>query len=282
MSVYPAPHACVLCVLVILSESALAATSSSLSIEAGADNDSGRNYYVSGKHGFSSGLQISAGAGKSRYTDTTGTQLDSKSYIFGIKSDPAAFFNLGLDRSHAQQTGNLDIDSTILTLELNTLDWNAYISPDSRDIALTTNINQKVYSFSSDGIVFSLGYYGWDPVYVTWSHSTHDYPSKITNFNSRPALSNYIFGSDTVNQLFALEDRRNTFEIGYLFTNASIAFNHSSGRSAIDQSISTVNRIYCSYRYFSNYLVYTTLGRSYFDTNSTRTTFGSIGLTYNW
>ena len=282
MSAHHILHSCTLCMLVILSQAAQATTSSSLSAEAGADNNSGRNYYVSGKHNFSNRLQISAGAGKSQFTDTAGMQLDSKSYIVGIKSDPAALFSIGLDRSHAQQTGNLDIDSTILTLELNTLDWNAYISPESRDISLNTNINQQDYNFSSNGYLIGFGYYGWDPVYVSWSHSSHDYPSKITNFDSRPVLSNYVFGTDTVNQLFALEDWRNTFEIGYLFTNASIAFNHSSGRSAVDQSISIVNKIYYSYRLSSNWLMNTTLGRSYLDTNNTRTTFGSLGLTYKW
>lgn len=282
MSSYQTGRFACLCILICTSYSTLSATNSAISLELGADDNNGDSYYLTGKHRFNNGLQIRASRGESASLESDNKELTSESYSIGVKSDPLAMFSVGLDLSHSQQSDSLEIDARTLTFEFNTLDWNVYASPEWRDISIALNINKKVYEFESNGLIAGVGYYGWDPVYLSYSRASYDYPSQISTFNSRPNLYNYVFGSTTYNQVFALEDKRSSFEAGYFFNRASIAVSHSKGQSTVDQSISKVNTIYFSFNIDKSWTLGTTAGRSQVDTSDSSTRFISISLAYKW
>lgn len=275
-------HCGSLLAMLCFNSAVLSATPSSLSTEVGMDDHNGHNFYISGRHQFDNKLQVNAGTGKSQSSESSGRTLDASSYLIGIRTDTAALFSAGVDKSHARQSDNLTIDSWIFTLEVNTLDWNVFVSPETRDINVATNNNQADFDFASNGYLAGLSYYGWEPFYLSGYRSSYDYPERISKINSRPNFFSTLFGTDTFNQIYALEDERGTIEAGYFFTDASISLSHGQGRSAVDQSVSTVNRIYLGYRLSSTWSIKTTAGTSSIDTSTTTTTFGSLGLTYKW
>ncbi len=282
MSIYKLLQYCCTCAVYTVSLPALSATNSSISLEFGADSNSGQNSYASGRHKFDNKLQLSASRAKNQVIDSNGSSFDSESYNVGLKTDPSALFSAGIDKSNIQQTDNLDIDSTILTLEMNSLDWNIFISPEWRRVSLNTNISTRNYDFDSNGNSVGIGYYGWDPVFLSWSRSRYEYPSQIRTFNSRSNVYSYVFGSNTVNQVFALEDERTTFTAGYFFSHTSLSLSHSRGRSAADQSISIINKAYLAHRISEQWTLKTTIGRSSIDGSNTSTTFASLGMSYHW
>lgn len=259
-----------------------AATRSSITLELGTDNNNGQSYYVSGRYGFENGFLLKASAGESVSTDVMGNETSSEFQTIGIQSDPSALFSVGLKKSSSLQIGAIDIDAVTFTLEMNTLNWSSFISPEQRDITVETANNLRAISFESNGSVAGIAYYGWDPVYLSFNKATYKYPSRISVLSNRIRLFTYIFGATTVNQIFELEDRRLTLEVGYYFDNASVALSQSKGRSVIDQSISTVNAMYFSYDVSNNWVVGFSVGTSKIDISSYVTRFGSLNLSYRW
>lgn len=274
-------HSCV-CTIYLISLPALSATDTSISLELGSDSNSGHNSYLSARHQFKNRLQVNASSSKSQLTDSNGSSIDSSAYSLGIKTNPSALFSAGLSSSHAQQAKNLNINSTALTLDINSLNWSLYLVPEWRQVSITSNINPRNYDFDSNGYTAGVGYYGWDPVYISASRTRYDYPSRINTFSSRPNLYSYVFGSNTVNQVFALEDQRTTLEAGYFFSQVSLSLSHSSGRSAVDQSISVVDKLYLAYQLSSQWTLKSTLGRSRIDNSDSNTRFASLGISYQW
>jgi len=270
------------CLLFVFCRPAMPAPGSSLSAEAGGDNNGGKSYYVSATHTFDPGVQISASGENSQVQDSSGIVQRSKYYDASIHTDPSDLFSTGLSKSRAQQSDNLTIDSVILPIEFNTQDWNLFVSIESREIELATNINLNTYRVGSDGYSYGFTYYGWDPFFVSWRRSNYDYPAKISAFNSRPQLNYYIFGSDTIDSIFALEDVHDKYDVGYFFTAASISFGHSRGRSVVDESITTVNEINFNYMLSSNWSIMANAGNAKTDSSSSSTTFGSLGISYYW
>lgn len=259
-----------------------AATRSSVTLELGADDSNGQSYYVSGRYGFENGFLLKASTGESVSTDPLNGEISSESQIIAIQSDPSALFSVGLKKSSSLQVGAINIDAAIFTLEMNTLDWGVFISPVQRDISIETANNLRAISFESNGSVAGITYYGWDPVYLSFNKSTYKYPSQLSVVSNRTGLFTYIFGATTVNQIFALEDERSTREIGYYFDNASVSVSQSKGRSAVDQSISTVNVMYLSYNVSNSWVLGFSVGTSIIDVSSNVTRFSSLSLGYRW
>lgn len=259
-----------------------AATRSSITLELGADDNDGQSYYVSGRYGFKNGLLLKVSAGESVSTDFSGGETNSESQTIGIQSDPSALFSVGLKKSSSLQVASIDIDAVIFTLEMNTLDWGFFISPEQRDIRVETANNLRTINFSSNGSVAGITYYGWDPVYLSFNKAVYKYPSQLSAVANRTGLFTYIFGATTINQIFSLEDKRSTWEAGYYFDDASIAVSQSKGRSAVDQSISTVNVMYLSYNVSSHWVLGFSVGVSKIDISSNATRFGSLSLSYRW
>lgn len=265
-----------------LNSPAFSSAQSSISVEAGADNNDGKNYYLSGRHRFENGIQIKAGASKSNTIDSFDEELTSTSKNIGIQSDPTDILSAGIEKTRSLQVDTLEIDATIVTLTMNTDNWNLFVSPARRDVSVETTRFQRTFDFESDGITAGVAYYGWDPAYISFHRSTYDYPDKIAAVSNRINLFTYIFGSSTIDQVFALEDQRSTLEIGYFFQDASIALSSSEGRSALDESISTINTIYFSYNLNHNWSLGVTAGTSKIDIGDTTTRFASLRLNYKW
>lgn len=268
--------------LLILNFPAFSSAQSTISVEAGADNNDGKNYYLSGRHRFETGIQIKAGASKSISIDSFDEELISTSKNIGIQSDPAEILSAGIEKTRSLQVDTLEIDATIITLTMNTVNWNLFVSPARRDVSIETTRLQRTFDFESDGITAGLAYYGWDPVYISFHRSSYDYPDKIAVIRNRINLFTYIFGSSTINQVFALEDQRSTLEIGYFFQDASISLSSSEGRSTLDESISTINTLYLAYNLDHNWSLGVTAGTSEIDIDDTTTRFASLRLNYQW
>ena len=123
-----------------LVNNALAETSSSIYLELGSSNNDDKNRYISGRFGLDNGIQLKAGFGKNISKDSSGIELESKSRSFGIQTDPTSLFNAGLNISNTSQDSSIEIRSRNLTLEINTLDWNLFASPETRGIDIQTTI----------------------------------------------------------------------------------------------------------------------------------------------
>ena len=257
------------------------APQSSLSVEAGADDSDGRNYYLSGRYAFENGIRIRASSGESISLNSDNKELSSSSHSFGIQSDPMALINVSFDISNADQISTLNIDSTRLTFEINTFDWGLYITPEFRQISAQTTTNTTI-DFNSDGSSIGIAYYGFDPFYLSFSRQSYDYSASLSTIISNIDSVNLPLGNDTLNQVFALEDQRTTIEIGYYFTKSSIAFNQSKGRSVVDQSISTANKIYFSYKLSNHWRMGLSGGTSKLDISSLTTKFATLSLSYRW
>ena len=264
------------------SNPASSVSQSTISLEIGADNNDGKTYYLFGRHKFDNGFQIKLGAGESKTTDSLNEEVTSTSNNIGIQSDATRLFSIGLEKSHSLQADTLEIDSTIATLALNTDNWNIFISPSKRDVSLETTRFQRTFSFESNGLSAGITYYGWDPVYLSLSNVSYDYPARISAVSNRINLFTYIFGSTTVDQVFALEDWRSTLEIGYFLRDANIALSHSKGSSALDGSIAAINKIHFGYIVTNNWTLTTTVGVSKIDTSNTSTRFANLNLSYKW
>lgn len=267
--------------LLLLTTDILAAPQSSISIEGGADDNAGRNYYLSGRYAFENGIRIKASTGKSLSRDSNNIELSSTSRSFGLQSDPAALFNAGVDFSHSDQTSTLKIDTTRFTIELNTYDWNVYLSPESRQISALTTSNTTI-DFDSDGRTIGIGYYGFYPMYLSLSHLSYEYSKQLSAVANNINFFILRLGTDTLNQVFALEDKRTTTELGYYFDSVSFAFNRSEGRSAVDQSISTSHTIFFDYKLNTLWSMGLSGGTSKIDISDYTTKFATISLSYRW
>lgn len=254
---------------------------SSISFELGTDNNSGQNYYLSGRYAFDNGMLLKAATGESTSTDNTNAKLKSNSYTAGIQSDPEKIVNLSFEISNANQINTVNIDSIILALDVNTLNWNVFFSPEFRNISVQTLTNNTI-NVSSTGLTTGLGYYGWDPFYISVQHNAFSYSKNLSAVGNKINIFTSILGSDTVDQIYALEDDRTTIELGYYFDNSSIAFSQSEGASTVDQSISTVDKIYFSFNLDNNWSLGMSVGTSSLNTSNSTTRFGNVSINYRW
>ena len=268
-------------VLFCVSANSQAESKSTIALELGTDSESGQNHYVSGRYALDNGVLIKAATGESTSRDNTNARLVSSSYTAGIQSDPSQLVNLSFDISRSSQLDTIDIDTRIFSVDVNTRDWNLFISPEFRDISIQT-ITNKTIDLSSDGFTTGIGYYGWDPIYISIQYSFYDYSRNLSAISNQLNFFNKILGSDIVNQIYALEDDRTTIELGYYFENASVAISQSEGVSTVDQSISIVNKIYLGYKLDDNWSLGFSGGTSKINTSSGNTTFGNVNLNYRW
>ena len=265
----------------LLTTDILAAPQSSISIEGGADDNTGHNYYLSGRYAFDNGFRIKASTGESISRDSSNIEVSSTSRSFGLQSDPTELVNVSVYFSNSDQTSTLEIDTTKFNIELNTYDWNIYLSPGFRQISALTTSNTTI-DLESDERTIGLGYYGFYPLYLSLSHLTYDYSQQLTAIANNINFFIQRFGTDTLNQVFALEDKRTTFEIGYYLDNVSIALNRSKGRSAVDKSISTAHTIFFDYKLSNQWSVGLCGGSSQVDISDYSTKFATISLSYRW
>ena len=141
---------------------------------------------------------------------------------------------------------------------------------------------QTTIDLTSDGLTSGLGYYGLDPFYISIQRNVYSYSRNLSAVSNQLIFFTKILGTDTIDQLYALENDRTTIELGYYFDNASIAFSLSEGVSTVDQSISTVNKIYLGYKLVDNWSLGISGGTSKINTSNGTTTFGNINLNYKW
>lgn len=259
-----------------------AATSSSIKLELGTDENSDQSYYLSGSQKFENSVVIRASFGENICTDALNAEVTSEYWTAGIQTDPSALLSLGFDKSRSSQEGALEIDAVSLSVDMNATNWSVFIASEQRDISFTTIFQPRKITFESSGVGAGVTYYGWDPVYFTFTKVVYDYPAQLSAINNRIALVTYIFGAAAIDGVFALEDERSTFEAGYFFSSASIAVSTSEGQSAIDQSILTINKVYLTYNLSGNWVIGASAGESKIDIDSGTTWFGSLSLGYRW
>lgn len=257
------------------------ASGSDISLEIGTDNNDGQNYYLNGRYALDNGIVLKASTGESTSTDNINTKLVSNSYTAGIQTDPSKSVNLSFSISNANQIDTVNIDSIMIGLDINSLDWNVFFSPEFREISVQTVTNNTI-NLESDGLVTGLGYYGFDPFYISIQKDYYNYSKNLSAINNKINFFTSVLGSDTVNQIYALEDDRITIELGYYFDAASIAVSQSEGVSTVDKSISVVNKIYLNFKLDNNWQLGISGGTSKLNTSDTTTTFANVSLDYRW
>ena len=267
---------------VFFAASSFAETRSSVLFELGADNAEGNNHYLAARHQLDNGLMVNASTSKSTSIDSSNTELQSTMRSVGLRSDSKALINVGVDFSFSEQVDSVDTRSTRLSIEANTFDWFVAVSPEFRDITIQTAFNRTI-DINSEGVAISLGYYGWDPFYVSVNKQSYSYSRDLSALNNQNSLITRILGSATTDQIFALEDDRTSLELGYYFRDSSIAFSNSQGSSVVDGSISTNNRLSLNTRLNEHWGLALIAGRSSLNiSGSTATAFASVGLRYRW
>ena len=142
-------------------------------------------------------------------------------------------------------------------------------------------MNQRLQNITSDGTRLGLSYYGFDPLYLSYSLASHSYNIDIDRIDELAALPRLI-GDVTYDQFFAFEDERQSVEIGYYFSSATLALNRGEGQSAVDQSIQTSTRILVDFQINNDWAAGFVLGRSKLDISDEVTRFGSVNLSRRW
>ena len=270
-----------LVILCCVTGNSFAASKSSIALELGTDNNNGQNYYLTGRYALDNGVLLKAATGESTSTDNTSAELVSTSYTAGIQSDPSKTVNLSFNISNANQIDTVNIDSIIIGLDINSQDWNLFFSPEFREISVQTVTNNTI-NLESDGLATGLGYYGFDPLYISIQKNYYSYSKNLSAISNKINFFTSVLGSDTVNQIYALEDDRTTIELGYYFDTASFAISQSEGVSTVDQSISTVNKIYLSFSLNNNWMLGISGGTSKLNTSTSTTAFANASLNYKW
>ena len=253
---------------------------SSFRVELGTDNDDGDERYLDLVLDLGTGSRVLISQGTSTTASSSG-EIENSYWSMGMSTDPTTDLGIGIYYSHWGNSDAMEIDTLGLDVTVNTKDWGFIISPQTRDIKLD-RLNQRDATFSSQGLGLTADYYGIDNVYLSAGYLTNTYPGNLSTLADNPIFRMRNYSAATLDQSLGLEDHRITYGAGYSFDQATVGIQRSDSTSAIDDVVTTTDKIYLSWNFHRQWNLYLSTGKSSSEGGLEDTNFNNVALTYRW
>ncbi|MCG8382509.1 MAG: hypothetical protein MJA28_09910 [Gammaproteobacteria bacterium] len=189
-------------------------------------------------------MALSQSADTSESADDSEQNLDSKSYSFGLSSNPANPVEFSANYEDWGQDDTFSIGTLSGTVRFNSTDWSFGLTPYLRNIDISrTNPSGRAnnVSFDSQGLSVDLGFYGFEHFFIHGRYINYSYSEDVSKLDvaSRPALS-LFFTPATLSFSQGLEDSALSVAVDYSFNPVTVGIELSQSRSAVDDSLLNV------------------------------------------
>lgn len=187
-------------------------------------------------------MVLSQSADTSESADDSEQNLDSKSYSFGLSSNPANPVEFSANYEDWGQDDTFSIGTLSGTVRFNSTDWSFGLTPYLRNIDITrTNPSGRAnnVSFDSQGLSVDLGFYGFERFFIHGRYINYNYSEDVSKLDvsSRPSLF-LFFTPAALSFSQGLEDSALSVAVDYSFNPVTVGIELSQSRSAVDDSLS--------------------------------------------
>lgn len=271
---------------------AVLGTANQLVIEAGLNDDGGRDYYAEFNFGLPDlRLFVSAAHTRNELEELAvgpvvleATNITTDYFAAGVSSDPFAPMTVAADASYWGDEDAITTQTARVQLGFNTRAWNLQLAPQFRTIAVHTLID-RTRTLETNGFSLSATYFGLGSLSVTAGYNKNYYDQNLSVVASLRALLLVLRGTlsrQTLELAAGLEDERLSAAAYYALPGALIGVDWFQSVSAVDESRINVVTMNAFWDVSAQWQLRLKAGQQHSSTGEPPLIFASTGFAFRW